>query len=819
MAPIILDSNSSDGPPIFEPLEDPSNGLQNSTADLQLLEHPQFLLQLVEIFNGPAIVKVENSDVTLQRLLQLAWVLTISAFTSSTTLYIGEHYTKGHCFVGEADDSAAGPTTQIHVDTQEVVYNLFGQITSSLSALVKESYANGVHGKDGKDTRYNTTIIYQGQPTKVLGPNQRPCMGHCHACCSMPMSGLPEPEAPGGGLCLFVRRTPDDCLHAQLYVGRSQISLPLATSLLHSFNRVLSSISSAPMHSIGAVDLCGSNDRYQIANFTRPLAPSQDALLHDLCLRHAETTPDAPAVRSWDGDLTYSELSDLSSRLAHWLVGQGVEPGVFVACTFYKSTWAIVARLAVLMAGGAYICIDCSDPPPYLASVLERTNIKIMLTSTGYATRYTDLVDVQFEVCEDSLRELTSLPGVPCTTVKPSDACVVLFTSGSTGKPKGIIQEHRSYASALTDYIRVMGMGASTRLFQFDAYAFDISNNDFLAPLLAGGCCCVPTTALSMDALMTDIDDLEANMMFATPSVAIEIDPDRVPKLKMMCIGGEPVSDAVLAKWLHRVQVINQYGMGEVASLCAHNPNLQMGDGAVVGRPASGAIWIVNQDHPDLLMPVGAVGELLVEGPHISRGYLDHVSGKSENFLAAAPAWMGQLHADRPPHRFYRSGDLGRYRHDGTIELIERKDTMLKLDGARVEASQVEYVLRQHLSAGDAAMVDVLGAVDGAGDPILGVYLYLASNPMNLETGPVEEMQFRPIMERHAIYAFTQALSEGVRQSLPTYYVPSLFLLVDRIPRTKSKKTDRRRLHILGQAYYMAHREELREITVWPEWD
>jgi hypothetical protein len=116
-------------------------------------------------------------------------------------------------------------------------------------------------------------------------------------------------------------------------------------------------------------------------------------------------------------------------------------------------------------------------------------------------------------------------------------------------------------------------------------------------------------------------------------------------------------------------------------------------------------------------------------------------------------------------------------------------------------------------------MVDVLGAADGVGDPILGVYLYLASNPMNLETGPVEEMQFRPITGRHAIYALTQTLSEAVRQSLPTYYVPSLFLLVDRVPRTKSKKTDRRKLHVLGQAYYMAHREELREITVWPEWD
>ncbi|KAJ5104214.1 AMP-dependent synthetase/ligase [Penicillium argentinense] len=818
MAPILLETTPLNVLPHSGPLTVQQNIQSDSTVDLLLSERPQSLIQLVEIFNAPTTVKNEHPDIQLQRLLQLAWVITMRAFTASTTIHVGEQYAKGRCFVGVANDTA-GPTTQIHIDTQDAVQDLFSQVVNGLEALVDESCVNGVHGKDGQDTHYNTTFVYQRQPANALGPDQRPCMGRCHVCCPMPMNDPLEPEASREGLRLFVRHTPDDRLHAQLDVGMSRISAPLATSLLHSFNQALSSIGVVSTQTIGAVDLCGSNDRDQIANFTRSLAPSQDALLHDLCLRHVVTTPDAPAVRSWDGDLTYRELSDRSSRLAHWLVRHGVRPGTFVACTFYKSTWAIVARLAILMAGGAYICVDASDPPPYLASVLARTQIKIMLTSTGYAAKYADLVDLVFEVSEASLGELPSLSGVPCPVVRPSDACVVLFTSGSTGKPKGIIQEHRSYASALIDYIRVMEMGPHSRLFQFDAYAFDISNNDFLAPLLAGGCCCVPTASLTMDALMKDVNDLEANMMFATPSVAIEIDPDRVPTLETMCIGGEPVSDAVLARWLTRVKVVNQYGMGEVASLCAHNPNLQMGHGSVVGRPASGAIWIVNQDHPDLLMPVGAVGELLVEGPHISRGYLDHVSGKSENFLTTPPIWMRQLHADRPSHRFYRSGDLGRYRHDGTIELIGRKDTMLKLDGARVEAGQVEYVLRQHLSIGDAAVVDVLGAADGVGDPILGVYLYLASNPMNLETGPVEEMQFRPITGRHAIYALTQTLSEAVRQSLPTYYVPSLFLLVDRVPRTKSKKTDRRKLHVLGQAYYMAHREELREITVWPEWD
>lgn len=790
----------SQAPPVYEP----GKSLQ-PVVDLVLSERPQQILRLIESLGAPpaAAQDGEHADIQFQRLLQLAWIVTIRAFVPSSTFYIGQEYSQGRCFVGDTNETLKSPTAQLHLDSHDTVPELFQQMLDRLELLSQERPPNGVHGVDkGKDSDFNCTIVYQRQPVDA------------------PVVESSEPEFLPGALRLYVGRTADDHLWAQLSPGSSHIGIPLATSLLDSFNQALSSIVDTPTQAIGLVDLCSPRDCAQIAHFTKSLPPAQDALLHDLCLQHVQTTPDAPAVCSWDGDLTYRELGERASRLAHWLVGQGVGPGVFVMCTFYKSTWAIVARLAVLMAGGAYICVDAHDPPQYLQSVLKRAQIKTALTSVGYAHRFPDLVT--FEVGEASLQGLPSPAGAPCVTVAPTDPCTVLFTSGSTGTPKAIVQQHHTYASALTDYIRVMEMGPHSRLFQFDAYAFDISNNDFLAPLIAGGCCCVPTTSLTMEALMTDLNNLQANSMFVTPSVAIDVDPDRVPTLKTICVGGEPVSDAVLAKWLGQVRVVNQYGMGEVASHCALNRNLQFGRGAVVGRPATGAIWITNPDVPDQLVPVGAVGELLVEGPHVSGGYMDYLSGKSENFLDVPPHRMKQLHGpDRPFYRMYRSGDLARYNHDGTIELLGRRDSMLKLDGARVEAGQIEYVLRSQLSTGDAAVADVLGVVDGVSDPILGVYLYLANNPGNVDGGPAEDMQFQPISERDAAvhHPLAQKLSDAVRQALPPYYVPSLFFLVDRVPRTKSKKTDRRKLHMLGQAYYIPHREELREITVWPDWD
>ncbi|KAJ5682087.1 AMP-dependent synthetase/ligase [Penicillium maclennaniae] len=801
MAPILLDSQPAPFPVAIS--DSPPLDLPRSVTDLVLSERPRRIPNLVEHLNAPPAVQDDPSDIQLQRLFHLAWLVAIRAFVASTTLYIGESYHQGYSFVGETHGNIPLPTGQLHLDTQATVLELFQQLVGGLELVSKENTSTGVPTSNDKGSKFDCTIVYQSQPVEHHGSGTRSCMDTDQICCSTIVESS-RLEPSHSGLLLYVTKMPDNRFRAQLDADSNGISRALATSLLHTFNQALSSVVNKPTQVVGLIDLCSPHDNSLIRDFTRPLAPAQDVLLHDLCLRHVDTTPDAPAVRSWDGDLTYRELSEWASRLAHWLIGQGVGPGIFVACTFYKSTWAIVARLAILIAG---------------ESVLQRTHIQIVLTSVGFGPKFADLVKTSFEVDESSLEQLPPTVGVPRVSVLPTDPCTVLFTSGSTGNPKGIIQEHRSYASALTDYIRVMNMGPHSRLFQFDAYAFDISNNDFLAPLIAGGCCCVPTTSLTMDALMNDLNELEANFMFVTPSVAIDIDPDRVPTLKTMCVGGEPVSDAVMAKWLHRVRLVNQYGMGEVASLCAYNPNLRIGQGAVVGYPASGAIWIVNPDALDQLMPVGAIGELVIEGPHVSRGYLDHLSGISQSYLDEPPAWAKQLHPERPTHRAYRSGDLGRYNHDGTIEVIGRRDSMLKLDGARVEAGQIEYVLRRLLATGDGAVVDLLGAIDGVSDPILAVYLYLANNPMNLETGSVEDMQFRPITHRHAVSKLTHSLSDAIRQELPPYYVPSLYLLVDRIPRTKSKKTDRRKLHTLGQAYYRAHREELREITVWPEWD
>ncbi|KAA8648054.1 non-ribosomal peptide synthetase [Aspergillus tanneri] len=469
--------------------------------------------------------------------------------------------------------------------------------------------------------------------------------------------------------------------------------------------------------------------------------------------------------------------------------------------------WAIVSRLSILKAGGAYISIDAQYPPAYLDSVIQRSKASIMLTTSVFSAKFKHSVKNIVEVDSESVEPLRLWQPQACQAVQPDNACLVLFTSGSTGKPKGIIQEHRSYATAICDYVRLLEMGPNSRVFQFDDYACDISNNDYMTALVAGGCCCVPTPEPTIAALKENINVLNANITFLTPTIAIQLQPEDVPNLKVLCIGGESPSNDLLEKWCKHVKLVNQYGMGEAATFCAYNDNVQRDSGSVIGRPGSGAIWVVNTASLEHLMPVGAVGEILIEGPHLARGYLDSQCDKTDvGFLKTTPKWLADLHPQRATARVYRSGDLGRYRHDGTVEHMGRKDTLLKLNGYRVEAVEVEYFLRTCLSTNDAAVVNLLGILDGEEEPVLTAFLYLPECRMDVTSNVLEGISFQQVTKTHIMRPLVERMTNTIRDHLPAHMVPSLFLLVDTIPRTKSNKTDRRRLQLYAQEWYMTNR-------------
>lgn len=590
----------------------------------------------------------------------------------------------------------------------------------------------------------------------------------------------------------------------------SHTSADTAASILRTFQQIYSQIGVSSRDTlISDIDACAYDDREKIQNWTVMDPIPVNSCLHDLILEQCRLRPDEMAICSWDGNLTYKELDDLSLRLANVLMEQGVGPETFVLSCFEKSTWAIVARLAILRAGGAYISVFASDPPVYLESVIARTKTRVLITDPCHVKRFQGIVPTLIELSPEWLRNLP-VGSKTCETVQPDSACLVLFTSGSTGTPKGIIQSHQAYASAIKNYARDLGLDSRTRFLQFDDYAFDISNLEFLVPLILGGCCCVPGPMKTITDLTREINSMAADTIFLTPTVAIKLEPGDIPNLKTLCVGGEPLPKELVAKWKGTTtKLINQYGMGEVAICCALNTKIDPIGGAKVGRPSTGTIWLVDPSSPNKLMPIGSVGEILVEGPHLSRGYLDDTATRrtEAGFLQTIPPWLTRMHPDRTHTRIYRSGDLGRLNHDGSITYLGRKDTILKLDGCRIDALEVEHQAKKCLSKDDNIIVDLLGIINGQDEPSLTALIYLDGHPDS--TPPTSNAV--PLLKDATTDAFAnekiREIRTAIAESLPHYMMPTSFVLMSWLPRTASKKVDRKKIHMLGQLFYFSQLE------------
>ncbi|KAI1120172.1 hypothetical protein F5Y10DRAFT_137807 [Nemania abortiva] len=600
----------------------------------------------------------------------------------------------------------------------------------------------------------------------------------------------------------------------QLVYNLAHTSTEMATSILRTFQQIYWQIGiSSSQTLLRDIDACAQYDLQKIQSWTGMDPTPVDSCLHDLILEQCRRRPDEMAICSWDGNLTYKELDDLSSRLANKLIELGVGPEVFVLSCFEKSTWAIVARLAILRAGGAYISVFASDPPVYLESVIARTKTRILLTDACHIERFQGIVPTLIELSPEWLRSLPT--GLRTSQrAQPDSACLVLFTSGSTGTPKGIIQSHKAYASAIKNYARDLQLDSRTRFLQFDDYAFDISNLEFLVPLILGGCCCVPGPMKEINDLCREINSMAADTIFLTPTVAIKLEPQDIPHLKTLCVGGEPLPKDLVTKWANSsTRLVNQYGMGEVAICCALNTKIDPVGGAKVGRPSTGTIWLVDPSSPNKLMPIGAVGEILVEGPHLSRGYLDDTATRrtEAGFLKTIPSWLPKLHPFRTETRIYRSGDLGRLNHDGTITYLGRKDTILKLDGCRIDALEVEHQAKKCLSDNDNIIVDLLGIINGQDEPSLTALIYLDDHPDS--TLPTANAV--PLLKDATTDAFAREKIEDIQdciaQSLPHYMMPTTFVLMSWLPRTASKKVDRKRIHMLGQLFYFSELEHRRK--------
>ncbi|MGV9883646.1 amino acid adenylation domain-containing protein [Streptomyces sp. NPDC003006] len=505
----------------------------------------------------------------------------------------------------------------------------------------------------------------------------------------------------------------------------------------------------------------------------------RDRCLHEVFEEVAAAAPGAPAVRHGNRGLSYGDLSRHSGLLAERLLAADVRPGTHVGVIGGRGPEALVAFLAVLKCGAAYVPLDDELPPARLQAMAEDADVRVAVSlpgSTGRVRRLGACVDVGTVLPGPVTEGLRSRRGPgPAGTAgtvpgSATDCAYVMFTSGSTGRPKPVAVPHRGIMRLAASAPWLAPPTADDRVLHAYSCASDASTIEIWSALLSGACLVVAEreTLLSIGALERLLRDERVSVAFLTAGVlhhVVRNRPSALRGLRFVSAGGEVLDPRLAAQLLAAcpdTMLVNFYGPTEnsVVSSAFVVGELPPGTGAVpIGRPFPNSTCHVLRDD-GTLADVGEEGELLVGGDGLALGYWNDPALTAARFVEAASG-SGE--------RLYVTGDRARWRGDGSLEYLGRRDRQVKLRGFRVELDEVEARLRAHPAVGEAC-VDVLGEGPGA---------RLIAHVTPARAGsPVPVAHVRAYLTRW----------------LPPPAVPGHLHAVDRFPVTGAGKIDRRAL-------------------------
>jgi amino acid adenylation domain-containing protein len=545
--------------------------------------------------------------------------------------------------------------------------------------------------------------------------------------------------------------------------------------MIEHFKKLLGGIVAEPHRRLAAIPLLTREEEKQVVeqwNHTGKLYP-QERWVHEMFAEQAIKSPHEVALTYGSRQWTYAELDQRSNQLAHYLIAQDVGPDERVGICMQRGPEMIVGLLGVVKAGGAYIPLDPAYPRARLEYMLENSAMRMLLTESGFsellphnATKKL-LLDTAWPEISNCSRQS------PRVQLSGENIAYVIYTSGSTGKPKGVALPHRALSNLIQWQMESFVFSLKNTL-QFTSMSFDVSVQEIFSTLASGG-----VLHLIDDDMRKDISQLKHLMndrrieRIFLPFVALDylcktyLEED-APEctLREVITGGEQlqITPAIMQLFqrLRGAVLVNHYGPSET-HVC--NSYTLRGDSSqwpklpAIGKPITNAqLYVLNEWME--LTPLGVPGELFIAGAGMARGYLNNPDLTAERFV---PNPFSHTAGDR----LYKTGDIVRWRKDGELEFLGRIDGQVKIRGYRIELGEIETVLRQHPAVEQAV---VIVREDELKQKQLIAYLVL----------------------RHQIAA--PELREELQSRLPEYMVPSVFMVLEKIPLTPSGKTDRRAL-------------------------
>jgi amino acid adenylation domain-containing protein len=556
--------------------------------------------------------------------------------------------------------------------------------------------------------------------------------------------------------------------------------------LARHWQNLLQALVDDPDRALGELPMLGEDERQvQLQQWNPPVSAQPEEGVHQLFERQALATPHAVALICDDLQLSYAQLNAAANGLAHALIAQGVGPEALVGIAVERSAQMIVSLLAVLKAGGAYVPLDPDYPQERLAWMIEDSGLSVLLSQRSLLDRLPSMPGVQRR-CVDDIDVRGTLPALdpPCRTTGQNLA-YVMFTSGSTGRPKGVGITQAALTRHAQVALEFLGLSAQDRSLQFATFNFDAFVEQLYPALICGASVVLRgpdiwdsetwyRELLDKQFSVSDLTTTYWNMLAKDFAAAGQRD---YGALRQVIVGGEAMPPEGVAAWgkagLGHVKLLNTYGPTEttVSATVLDCSDYVTGHIALpksmpIGQPLAGrAIYLL--DAGGQPVPVGVVGELVIAGDLLARGYFKRPELTAERFIPDPFDVQGG-------GRLYRTGDLARYRADGVIEYAGRLDHQVKIRGFRIELGEIESCLLRSPQVREALVVAREGAV---GLQLVG-YVVAQSDSLSEQ----QQLDLR------------ETLKAELKANLPDYMVPSHLLVLAAMPLSPNGKLDRKAL-------------------------
>ncbi|WP_159090717.1 non-ribosomal peptide synthetase, partial [Aquimarina aquimarini] len=531
------------------------------------------------------------------------------------------------------------------------------------------------------------------------------------------------------------------------------------------FKNAISCLTLNPETRIQEVALLGIQERQRLLiDFNdNHIQYAQEETILDMFTQQLIANPDHIALKLGDVVYSYDSLDKKSNQLAHYLQASGVEREEYIPICLERSIDMVIGVLGILKAGAVFIPIDPSYPKKRIEFILKDTNARKIISRSAYRDRFSSISTItpifQEEIQNELQVQRTDTPQIP---ISPEQRAYVIYTSGTTGKAKGVVCNHKGLYSSMrarNDYYKGYQKALLTLSFSFDAsYAV------VFGTLLSGG-----TLVLVKEEEIYDIsrianifNDNEIDTVICGSqyyNLILSVDTINLDTLKTVILGGDHLPQKSIQKHFEktRASLYNEYGPTE-ATIWASVSKISADSKVTIGKPIANTHIHILDDQLELV-PIGVVGELCIAGRQLAVGYLNREELTKEKFVNNPFTHHNE--------RLYKTGDLARWLPDGTIEFIGRKDDQVKIRGYRIELAEITYQLDELTSIHQSI---VIAKTDKQGTKHIVAYI-VTDNTLD-----------------------TSWIQDQLKDKLPDYMIPKIYVFIDAIPLTYNGKVDKKKL-------------------------